>query len=247
MNRSKAALIHLAISSTALLVLICVTLFVWYTYPHYKYEGVLEILTLIALVDVIIGPVLTFVVVKPGKALKEIRSDLAIIAVIQIAAFGYGTWAIESQHPEFLLYADGTFTTIPSSQVDFSQIEETEVFKKFHVGPTLVTFKQPEDPLKQAEIALAFVTEGKTLADFPQYFASYPPAAKELESSKIELELLYQNDERRELIEAFLEKEQLQPDDVYFFPLVSFLQNSLLVISQQTLMPVGYLDVRPAR
>ena len=67
MNRSKAALIHLAISSSALLILTCLTLFVWYTYPHYKYEGVLEILALITLVDVIVGPVLTFIVVKPAR------------------------------------------------------------------------------------------------------------------------------------------------------------------------------------
>lgn len=115
MTRSKAALIHLAISSFALLILTLLTLVFWYTYPHFKHEGVLQILALITLVDVVLGPMLTFMVGRPIKTWSEIRFDLFVIAFVQIAAFGYRAWNIQSQHPEFLLYAEGRFTTIPAS------------------------------------------------------------------------------------------------------------------------------------
>ena len=245
MNRSKAALIHLAISSTALLVLVCLTLFVWYTYPHYKYEGVLEILALITLVDVIIGPVLTFIVVKPGKALKEVRGDLTIIAVIQIAAFGYGSWTIQSQHPEILLYSNGQFVNIPASQIN-PEIELNEGLDQFfHIGPKLASFVLPEDPSKQVELSVAFITEGKTVLDFPQYFAPYSPLVEDLGQQSIDTTVLLRNDEKRARMEAFLEQSNLQLDDIYLFPLVSYLQITSIAVSREDGSIIGYLEINP--
>ncbi len=245
MNRTKAALIHLAISSAALLILICLTLFVWYTYPHYKYEGVLEILALITLVDVIIGPVLTFIVVKPGKAFKEVRMDLTIIAIIQIAAFGYGSWTIQGQHPEILLYSDGQFVNIPASQIN-PQVELHESLdQSFHIGPKLASFVLPEDPEKQVELSVAFITEGKSVLDFPEYFVPYSPSVQDLGEQSIDTALLFRNDEKRARMEAFLEQTNLQLDDIYLFPLVSYLEITSVIVDRESGAIIGYLEINP--
>lgn len=245
MSRSKTALIHLAISSTALLTLTLLTLLVWYPYPHFQYEGVLNILMLIALVDVVIGPALTFLVVKTDKSMRELRTDLGIIALVQILAFGYGAWIIQSEHPEYLLYSGSEFRIIAASQVDIDQIRHDDLVQHFHAGPTLATFVRPDDPKALAELTFAMITEGKTPAEFPQYFEPYQPSARQLAQNTLDLQSLYRNSERQKAIGALLHNQGLEPTDVYFFPLVSYLQNSLLVLSRETAKPIGYLDLNP--
>ena len=137
MTRLKAALIHLSISSMALLLLAAVTLLIWYPNPHYKYEGVLTILGLIVLVDVVLGPIFTFIVFKQGK--PSLKFDLTVIAVIQIAAFVYGAQTIHSQHPEFVTYVNGTMYTIPTSVIDEQKIEDESLRSRLHFGPKLAT------------------------------------------------------------------------------------------------------------
>ncbi|STZ70291.1 Uncharacterised protein [Moraxella caprae] len=49
--------------------------------------GAIQGLTLVFLVDVVLGPLLSFLVYNPAKPKKEIISDFVIIGAVQIAAW----------------------------------------------------------------------------------------------------------------------------------------------------------------
>lgn len=70
-------------------------------------EGGLTILTLIGGVDVVLGPLITLVIYKKTK--PEIKMDLAIIALIQIAALLYGLHSLWSVRPMAVFYAKGEY------------------------------------------------------------------------------------------------------------------------------------------
>ena len=87
-NRRQAALIHLGISAAVALAIVATMLLVWYPSPWFAAAGGGTLLLLLVGVDVIIGPLLTFVVFDPAK--KSLVYDLAVIVMLQIAALVYG-------------------------------------------------------------------------------------------------------------------------------------------------------------
>jgi hypothetical protein len=60
--------------------------FIWYPHPYRVLSGGLNLFVLVAAVDLVLGPVCTFAVASSKKALKELRMDVALIALVQMAA-----------------------------------------------------------------------------------------------------------------------------------------------------------------
>ena len=70
-------------------------------------SGVIEPFKLLVLVDVIVGPLLTFIVFKKGK--KSLKFDLGFIALLQIAALIYGSYTVYNGRPSTVVYNNGQF------------------------------------------------------------------------------------------------------------------------------------------
>lgn len=87
---------HLTISFIIFIVLTMIILFKWYP-GAYKYLGGIEAIFLIAGVDLTIGPIMTLLIFDINK--KGLKSDLAIIACMQISALIYGAWSVEQGRP----------------------------------------------------------------------------------------------------------------------------------------------------
>ncbi len=87
-NRFYAFGLHILFSFLLLILALLLVFKLWYPAPLDQAMGVTEIFWFILGVDLILGPLLTFVVFNPKK--KELKRDLIIIIVIQIAAYIYG-------------------------------------------------------------------------------------------------------------------------------------------------------------
>lgn len=57
------------------------------------------IYTILLLVDVICGPVLTMVFASPAKPHRELLMDLSLVGLVQLCALGYGLSTLESARP----------------------------------------------------------------------------------------------------------------------------------------------------
>ena len=69
----------------------------WYPYPYREISGGRELFFIIVAVDVVMGPLLTFAVFNRKKPLKELKRDLGVIVLLQLAALGYGLWTVFSR------------------------------------------------------------------------------------------------------------------------------------------------------
>ena len=107
MTKIKAALIHIFISALVIGLLLLIIFTIWYPKPFVSISGVIEPLKLLILVDVIIGPLLTFAVYKKGK--KYLKIDLALIAIMQISALVYGVYTIYGGRPSMVVMHKGQF------------------------------------------------------------------------------------------------------------------------------------------
>ena len=73
-------------------------------------------------IDVILGPVLGFIVFKEGK--KTLKMDLAIIIVLQLSALSYGLFSIYQGRPVWLVFQNDHF--------DLVRLNDVVVDKKAH-------------------------------------------------------------------------------------------------------------------
>ena len=101
-KRQKFFFSHFFISILVALMVMGLVFFVWYPSPLASAVGVTHIFLMMLAIDVIVGPVLGWLVYKEGK--KTLKFDLSVIILIQIAALCFGHFSIEQRRPAWLVY-----------------------------------------------------------------------------------------------------------------------------------------------
>ncbi|HEU4458884.1 MAG TPA: TfpX/TfpZ family type IV pilin accessory protein [Methylibium sp.] len=71
----------------------------WYPMPFREISGGRELFFIVVAVDVIVGPLITFAVFNRRKPRSELRRDVAIVALLQLAALGYGLHTVYIARP----------------------------------------------------------------------------------------------------------------------------------------------------
>lgn len=112
-DKLKAFAYHFLLSAIVMLMAAGIIFYLWYPNPFYKVFGVSTIFMLMLGIDLILGPLLTFIVYKKGK--KTLKMDLAIIGLIQLLAFGWGMWNIAEARPAWIaIYKDTAYAVSPA-------------------------------------------------------------------------------------------------------------------------------------
>ena len=109
-GKGLAFLIHLGLSSLAVGVLAVLMIQLWYPPPFFMFDGGWQVLRIVLLVDVVVGPLLTLVVFNRSK--PELKRDLTIIGAVQIAAFAYGAWVMHAYRPAYIVFAERAFYSV---------------------------------------------------------------------------------------------------------------------------------------
>lgn len=137
--KARAGLVHLGLSAVLVGALSYLTLTVWYPQALASIQGVWKILGLVVLVDVILGPALTFIVYAPRK--RTLVFDLGVIAAVQLAALVYGAWTIEAQRPAYLAYLHDRFFVVTERDILDEVPSEVIALPQWHGGPRPVFVK----------------------------------------------------------------------------------------------------------
>ena len=144
-SKTRAWAVHLAISFCVLLPVFAVIVFLWYPGPFYAVQDAKRVVGVLIGVDLVLGPLLTFIVFKPGK--KHLKFDLAVIAALRIAALAYGTHTIWSERPRYVVFAVDRYEVLARLDVDFARVG-LDGFGEAGAGG--MTYAFAEMPLGQA-------------------------------------------------------------------------------------------------
>ena len=101
---AKWTMRHFLLSVVIGLISAYVVFGVWYPAPFRSILGVGGIYLLILMVDVVCGPLLTFLFSDPKKSRFELAVDLGVVGVIQILALAYGMHAVWIARPVVLAF-----------------------------------------------------------------------------------------------------------------------------------------------
>ena len=98
-TKMKATAVHLSISIVVFTYLAYQIYYNWYPEPYFSIDGGWEGIRLIGAVDLVLGPLLTFLIFDLSKSRRAILFDLLIILVFQLAALAYGIYTTYTQRP----------------------------------------------------------------------------------------------------------------------------------------------------
>lgn len=182
MNRWKAAFTHLLISLTVVGSVAGYIICFWYPIPLIPMARADRLLELIAGVDLIVGPLLTLLVYKPGK--PSLRFDLTVIGLLQAVFLGFGLHSVYDSRPVFLVAVPDRFELVFANEIDPGRLSQAKnpKFRTLGYGkPVLLGVEFPRSNKDEMQaILMSAVTGSGDIQMMPKYYVDYAKAAPEL-------------------------------------------------------------------
>lgn len=176
-DRLRASAIHLLLSCAIAALCAMLVFGIWYPYPYREISGGRELFLIVISVDIILGPLITFTVFNRTKPLAELRRDLAIVVVLQIAALAYGLWTVSVARPVHMVFEIDRFRVVHAIDVPEEMLNQTPagVDALPLTGPTLLAVRPFRDANESMEATYAAL-KGAPLSARPDLWEPYAQA-----------------------------------------------------------------------
>lgn len=153
-RRARAAAIHLILSIGVAVLAAALVFGLWYPGAFRNLSGGRDLFVLVTVVDVIIGPVLTFAVFDLRKSWPHLRRDLAIIGVMQLGALLYGLHTVYIARPVAIVFEADRFRVVSANDVHEPDIPSADAeYRRMPLtGPWLLSTRaiRPGDERNEA-------------------------------------------------------------------------------------------------
>ena len=125
----------------------------------------------------IVGPLITLAVFNRTKPWPELRRDLAIVALLQLGALGYGLWTVAQARPVHLVFEYDRFRVVHAVDVPTELLMKTppDLTALPLLGPPLLSLRPFRDGAEQVEATLAALN-GLPLSARPDLWQPYASA-----------------------------------------------------------------------
>ncbi len=245
LTRLKAAGIHLLASALIAALAAALVFLVWYPSPYSTLAGGTSLFLLIVAVDVVMGPALTAVAASPGKGRSELTRDLAVIVVLQLAAFGYGLYTMALARPVALVFEIDRFRVVTAADIEPAALAEAPAgLQSFPwTGPRLIAAIKPTDPAEQMK-AIELGMAGFDLSMQPKYWREYGPLADTAWKAARPVPVLLAKYPQMAAEVARIAKDAGQPEPALrFLPLMSRQASWVTLVAEPGAKVVGHLPV----
>ncbi|MEJ2362029.1 MAG: hypothetical protein P8Z75_11465 [Gammaproteobacteria bacterium] len=187
MTKLKAFASHLGISFLIFLIILYFIIFKWYPFPFFSTDGGWQGIRIIIGVDLVLGPLLTLIVFKPGK--PGLKFDLSVIAIMQAGALAWGIWTVHHQRPIAAVYVDNYFAPVMLYEIKGQDMTLAKLKKFGEHPPFWIYSKLPEDSNAMQKIRLEALQMGRPIFTFTKYYhAMDENAMKIMRSRSLDME-----------------------------------------------------------
>ena len=223
--------------------------FVWYPHPYFQAVGAWSVLRILVGVDLVLGPVLTLILFKPGK--RGLKFDLCFIACVQLAAFVYGITVIYGERPYVNVFAVDRFSVYAYRDIDGEQWEDAlgagRLDPKPWRGPALVVATKPADLAGAQRLLEETLFGGKPDIDRrPEFWSRYEEqAAQVIETQRPLSALRSGRPESVAAIGALAQRLGVPEERLGFVPMVAKNRDVTMIVDATTGEPLEVLDVDP--
>ncbi len=173
-KKIKASLIHLLISAVLVSIILISIKVLSYPGVFFSILGAERLFKLIFFVDIILGPLLTFVIYSDSK--KGLKFDLSVIAFCQIVAMVYGAYSLYIARPAYVVYVVDRFELVQQSQLN-SPTKVPNVNTPQFNNLVVLQAKLPTSPEENTAFMEARMSGGPELAHSTQLYGPIDEAS----------------------------------------------------------------------
>lgn len=241
-EKIKPFVIHLAISLIVSLSFLLFVITFWFPHNFLTLTGINHIALMIIGIDVILGPLLTFIVYNVKK--KHLWLDITFIALLQASAFAYGAYTIYQGHPVYITFNADRFTLVSARDAT----PEKAKFKEYKIStfgkPKLAYAESPTNTEERNAFLFSVLFQNAPDLDSRvDYYKPYQANIDKILTKHLSADLLFQQDKHKEKLKPYLEKYQL--DSLAFLPIQGKKSFMIYVLERKTAQPLGTIDLDP--
>jgi hypothetical protein len=128
---------------------------------------------------------MTFVIASPTKPLRVLARDIAIIALVQLVALGYGCTTLWRGRPLYYAYSALQITVVQATQLHAKDIALGQQYNPslaphWYSLPRWVYASLPNDAKASGEIAKSVINGGSGVTGMPRYYQPWQNGLPEL-------------------------------------------------------------------
>lgn len=240
--RLKAAGLHLLLSTFVALLGLYVVFGIWHPDPLQTAVGVGGIFSLLVVVDVVLGPLLTLLVASSPQK-KTLKFDLSVIVLLQLLAYLYGMYSIAVSRPVYVAFDRLRFDVVQADSV--VRPEGAVVLPAFAHNPKFkfqwVAVRPFRDAAEQSQRTFDELQTGISPAMRADYYQPLETAWPEMLAKKHDLsELAKYNPKDR--VEALLGQ---YPQADGYLALKAPVQDMTVLLDSRQKAILGIVDLRP--
>ncbi len=242
--RLRAFFVHLGLSLTVALASLALVFWVWYKPPLNIAIGVDKIVLILLSVDMVLGPLLTLILAKEHK--KSLKFDLAVVALLQLSAYGYGMAKIAEGRPVWLVFDTRRFEIAQAALLDES--EQDQVAEAYRT-PTLgrakwVSVRPPKDNEEKSARLFYELGEGFPPSARPALYAPLSDAWSAMQAKMKPLDELHSYNSDKAQVEKILQK---HPQADGYLPMLApqVSEDMTVLLNMQEKSVVAVVNLRP--
>ena len=234
------------LGSTALLLLVFVVIrLLWYPGAYFAVSGIYKQLLVLTAVVVVVGPILSAFVYKPGK--PGLALDLGILAGVELLAVLAAAFILFQRQPHFAVFAVDRFEAVPRAEVDLGKLTTSLDSSRPGHAPRLVFARMPDDPEVVNRLIDETVMMGMADIDRrPEFWEPYASGIPLIKAAARPLAALLQGTpEQQRAVTRWLAAREARAADYIYLPLRGRSGDAVIVLHAAAGFPVATLSVDP--
>lgn len=228
--------------ASAIIVLLATFIVYEYWYPSILFyvDGGLQGIRILAFVEVILGPTLTFVVYSPRK--PKLKADLTVICAIQFCSLLAGMYIIYSERPLAVALTDNRFFTANAVSYDFYG-QSTNYLENIPGKYPKLLFIEPSSTQNNSPLARIERAPDRLLSTQARNFSDNSKRA--FSQGLTSEDLLNLHPDKKNVIEAFKKRHQEKLTHAKFYMLTAKHKTSFCLFDTNSNEFIDVLDIDP--
>ncbi|WP_423708872.1 TfpX/TfpZ family type IV pilin accessory protein [Undibacterium sp. WLX3042] len=241
--RLRASGLHLLVSAIIATMVAGTILFLWYPGQYADICGGMQLIWIVISVDIVLGPLLTFVAFDQKKKRAELLRDILVISILQVSGLTYGAHVVYIARPVAMVFEGSQFRVVTANDVDINELPQARADMRSLslTGPVLLGVRDYKDAVEKSDAAFRAFS-GYDIGTRPSFWQPYADSQTKVLSVARTLDTLIKKYPESKLeIERQLNKTGHTIDNAKFLPVLSRGTDWLVVIDSSTAKPLFFL------
>jgi hypothetical protein len=248
--RLAALGLHLLASCVVLTVILGGLYLGWYRWPGWYLADAAQVTMVLAGVDLVAGPLLTFIIASPVKPRRVLLRDIALIATVQLIALAYGTVSLWHGRPLYYAFSEDVLQLVQAYDIEDAELaiarkQNAPLLPHWYSLPRWIWAPLPQDSEEHDKIIASAVSGGSDVISMPRFYQPWDAGLPALRSQLKKIDdLKYFSGKEKKLLAARVRAAGLAADQPNAIALTGRGRPLLAVFDRASLKILGLFKAK---